>query len=566
MKPGAMLVLVCCLVAMTGSVCFAQGNVLPTAPPPERKPCEVLTKAEAEVIMGQPADGRSSNPFDCLYVETGWTNRPPKNKQVRVTAHTNATPQANELADTWKNMADHPVPTRTSKNLPNFADGAIWNWYQGHGGELFAFRAGLISVNVIVSGLPEDAAMEHAKRLASKMLGGSESTGYVYNTPKIMPRMDKPAVASADALSPEKPAPVVSVPGGKTFAEAVPITASQFLQEVKEVSLSIIAAPTLAKNIPEAELRRYVVDLLNFYNISVKPNAPVALQVTIDELLSDFRTTTYWRDNFGKLPSTYEDTHIHSFEVTVEFFVRTVVWRNGAFHPVVVSPSSTFYYNYTNDTNDIRKLFVGDEMPRHIRKLITEMLTLSFKEIATNKTVDDTPWPVSGWSDKEKATANAAFAKVMASSGFEKRPTEGLDSMPELKLAPEIRDDCKRDPSWQDFWKAEFQRMGWSKPRTGLTLYHFYVCEWAPVMGFGNLYHLLDTIRLYESNVVFELNGKFFRKAVILFSTRRMMTAMADQLDGVQQGFIPRSIMQFSTDLTLGKRTVPVLNPASNPR
>jgi hypothetical protein len=545
------------------SVCLAQGNVLPTAPPPKNKPCDVLTKAEAEAIMGQPAEGRSSSPFDCWYVETGWTNRPPKNKQVRLTVHTNAAPQPNELADTWKNMADHPMPTRVAKNLPNFGDAAIWNWYQGHGGELFAYRAGLVSVSVIVSGLAEDAALDHAKKLAAKMLGGSEGTGYVYNTPKIMPRMDKPAVANADALPPEKAAAVAALQGGKTFAEAVPITASQFLQEVKEVSLTVTSSPTLVKNIPEAELKAHVVDLLNFYRIAVKPNAPVALQVTVDELLSDFRTTTYWRDEFGKLPSTYEDTHIHTFEVTVEFFVRTAVWRNGVFHPVVVSPSSTFYYNYTNDANDIRKLFIGDEMPRHIRKLITEMLTLSFKEIATNNTVDNTPWPVSGWSDKEKATASAAFAKIMASAGFEERPTEGLDSMPELALAPKISDDCKHDPSWKDLWNAEFLRMGWSKPKLGLTLYHFYVCEWAPIMGFGDLYLLLDTIRLYESNVVFELNGKFFRKAAILFSTRRMMTALGDQVAGLQQSFIPRSITQFSTDLALGKRKVPPVRATS---
>ena len=544
---------------------MAQGNVLPTGPPPDKKPCDVLTKAEAEGIMGQPAEGRSSSPFDCWYVETGWTNRPPKNKQVRLTVHTNAAPQPNELADTWKNMADHPMQTRVAKNLPNFADAAIWNWYQGHGGELFAYKAGLISVSVIVSGLPEEAAIEHAKKLAAKMLGGSEGTGYVYNTPKIMPRMDKPAVASAEALPPEKSASVTSIPGGKTFAEAVPITSSQFLQEVKEVSLTVVSAPTLTKYVPEAELRRYVVDLLNVYRISVKPNAPVALQVTVDELLSDFTTTTYWRDNFGRLPETHEDTHIHSFEVTVEFFVRTAVWRNGMFHPVVVSPVSTFYYNYTNDANDIRKLFVGDEMPGHIQQLITEMLTLSFKEIATGKTVENTPWPVSRWSDKEKAAANAAFANVMASSELEKRPTEGLDSAPALELSSQVRDECKADPSWRDFWSAEFQRMGWNKSRPGLTLYHFYVCEWAPVAGFGNLYHLLDTIRLYESNVVFELHGMYFRKAVTLFSTRRMMTALLDQLGGAEQGFIPRSIMQFSTDLTLGRRAVPVLSPGFNP-
>jgi hypothetical protein len=42
-----------------------------------------------------------------------------------------------------------------------------------------------------------------------------------------------------------------------------------------------------------------------------------------------------------------------------------------------------------------------------------------------------------------------------------------------------------------------------------------------------------------------------------------MVTTMGDRLPEMQQGFIPRSIMEFFTNLTLGKRTVPVLNPAS---
>jgi len=42
-----------------------------------------------------------------------------------------------------------------------------------------------------------------------------------------------------------------------------------------------------------------------------------------------------------------------------------------------------------------------------------------------------------------------------------------------------------------------------------------------------------------------------------------MITTMGDRLAEAQQGFIPRSIMQFSTDLTLGKRTVPPLSMPS---
>jgi hypothetical protein len=56
--------------------------------------------------------------------------------------------------------------------------------------------------------------------------------------------------------------------------------------------------------------------------------------------------------------------------------------------------------------------------------------------------------------------------------------------------------------------------------------------EWVAVMGFGPGYHrLVDTINLYESNVVFELNGKFFRKRAELFSTHRTLSSMGDQLE-----------------------------------
>jgi hypothetical protein len=102
------------------------------------------------------------------------------------------------------------------------------------------------------------------------------------------------------------------------------------------------------------------------------------------------------------------------------------------------------------------------------------------------------------------------------------------------------------------------------KPQEGVTLYHFVLCGWNQLLGFPGYYSLQDTVRLYESNIVFDLHGKFFRKRAELFGTHRMMTTMGDQLAAAQQGFLPRSIMEFSTKLTLGKRTVPVVSPASN--
>src|SRR4029079_15960063 len=121
-----------------------------------------------------------------------------------------------------------------------------------------------------------------------------------------------------------------------------------------------------------------------------------------------------------------------------------------------------------------------DETRADLQTAITDLLTSSFKDIATGKTIDETPWPGGNWSEKDKAAANAAFAKAMnVSSAPEKRPTEGLDSTPKIELNPELDEQCgKADSSWRDFWSAEFVRQGWVRPEQGVTLTHFLNCQW----------------------------------------------------------------------------------------
>ncbi|HKN88052.1 MAG TPA: hypothetical protein VJV04_14415 [Nitrospiraceae bacterium] len=102
-----------------------------------------------------------------------------------------------------------------------------------------------------------------------------------------------------------------------------------------------------------------------------------------------------------------------------------------------------------------------------------------------------------------------------------------------------------------------------TKPEQGVSLYHYMNCQWVQYLGIGGYYHLVDIIGLYEPNVVFELNGKFFRKQSELFATHHMAATMGERLRELQQAFIPRSIMEFFMNLTLGKPTVPVVNPAA---
>ena len=137
MGKAATRVLVYWLIAVGSSVCFAQGNFLQN-PAPNKKACDFLSKSEAESILGQPVEARGDGVYQCKYVETGWTNKPPKNKLVSFMASYSATPKANAYAETRKNLFDSPVPSMVVKDVPDFADAAIWMWIPGHGGTLYA--------------------------------------------------------------------------------------------------------------------------------------------------------------------------------------------------------------------------------------------------------------------------------------------------------------------------------------------------------------------------------------------------------------------------------------------
>jgi hypothetical protein len=68
------------------------------------------------------------------------------------------------------------------RDVSGFADGALWSWWPAWGeGRLNALKGGTLDVQVRIVGLPEQAAFEHAKTLAAKVLGGSGSSGFAYD-------------------------------------------------------------------------------------------------------------------------------------------------------------------------------------------------------------------------------------------------------------------------------------------------------------------------------------------------------------------------------------------------
>lgn len=164
-------VLVLWFSAFSGSAGYAQG----------KKPCDFITKSDAESILGLTVQVRQDNAYQCQFVEPNFTGAlPPRNKQVSLSVWYSATPNANDYAERRKNIADHKAASDLVKDVPGFADAAIWKWTPGGGGTLIAFKGGAIQTEVTISGIPEDAALQNAKTLAAKPLGGSGGSGYAY--------------------------------------------------------------------------------------------------------------------------------------------------------------------------------------------------------------------------------------------------------------------------------------------------------------------------------------------------------------------------------------------------
>jgi hypothetical protein len=167
-------------------------TVVPAAPPPQnialnKKPCDFITKSDAESILGATVEARRDGPYECSFEEPGFTSKAPKNKQVSLSVWYSASPNPGQYAVMRKNIADHKDAAAVMKEVTDFADAAIWTWTPGWGGSLDAFSRGTIQAQITISGLPEDAAQQNAKKLAARALGGAGKTGYAYARPGTAP-------------------------------------------------------------------------------------------------------------------------------------------------------------------------------------------------------------------------------------------------------------------------------------------------------------------------------------------------------------------------------------------
>ncbi len=347
---------------------------------------------------------------------------------------------------------------------------------------------------------------------------------------------------------------------GDGFCDAKYIPGDDFLNQVKEVKVALNLDPWIAKIVPADDLRRRVADALAPYQVKVSDQAAVTLFVTLEDAPGDIkRTITYTNGN-----TTEGIYHCHLIYCEMAFLVHAAALRNGKFHLVVASPSHSGNALTLEEETGARKLLFGHDIAPELKQKLDQNLAERMKFFFTPGAPDTPdPWLVDGWSDQQKASVNDAYAAFIKSDPkIEKRPIDGLDTAPSFRLVPDLKiEGVAEDPSWKKLWRSECEDFGWVKPADPplLHIYHYFGCEVAHKTAFEwpDYCAMYDAIELREDNLVFNFNGRLVRKQCGIFSYHRCMVAGSSDLNGVIEGYIPRSVREFEANLKLGEQPLP---------
>lgn len=178
---------------------------------PAEKPCAFLTKAEAESILGHTVVLRSDTANQCWFVQDGFTGGTgPNSKQVDLIIQRSASPKADDVTKARASIANDHTAQYAVKDVAGIGDAALWSWIPGWG-RLDAFKGGTVQVEVVISGLPENTALDYAKKLAARPLGAGGSH-YAYDGAS---KADAEKVRAAAATA-QSPAAYRDTWGGQT--------------------------------------------------------------------------------------------------------------------------------------------------------------------------------------------------------------------------------------------------------------------------------------------------------------------------------------------------------------
>jgi hypothetical protein len=152
-----------------------------------RNPCNVITKAEAESLLGGPLIGPQPSPQGtlCKYYEDGYGETPARIKLVTIGVWIDAPDEEAVNTRRLAVMKDSSLLPLRVKELAGPGDAAIWVWAGNRLGALYTFRGGTVQVAVKISGTTEAAALAAARRFSVRAMGSAGRTTFAYAEPLV---------------------------------------------------------------------------------------------------------------------------------------------------------------------------------------------------------------------------------------------------------------------------------------------------------------------------------------------------------------------------------------------
>jgi hypothetical protein len=499
--------------------------------------CDLIPIADIEAIVGRKVYLRPTRPqlpTNCYYsTQDPFDNRPVQpviNLAIQFNHETTPDPEAvDNAARILKQQRGIMVDP-----IQGLGD-AAFGFGNELAGDLYVFRGGVDTLHLSGSGT---LTVEKLKPLALKALGGPGRTGYAYGG-------TRPVAPPAPTLTAANP-PVV---GGASFSEAVYITPSEFLKQLKEVSLKVTNE---AAAVADATERAYVTKALAARGITVRAGAPVSV-------VADFREVP---------PTVGDEDQIHHIYATLDFYTRVVVMRSGQAHLVMAAPARGYSESFYIEGSGLNKFVFGDTTWRDLNDMVAALIDIDLDQIDANNVIDDVAWPVKTWGAAQKAAADAQFLRLMSSGKVDDDVLKDIATAPRLELVQPATDNpenfCSAPRDWRNRWNDIFDAHVWDLPTDpARTLRHSFSCSWQHYRrGF---FTVADDIALRESHGVFALNGRVFRKPVTLLAQHGVGWIGNDEtaLNSNIEKVIDSALGRFGTVKILpGRSDAPSLPPA----
>ena len=339
-------------------------------------------------------------------------------------------------------------------------------------------------------------------------------------------------LARVDGVA-QSPGP--AVPG--TYSASVWLTPKGFLERLKTVAVTLEIQPSVQQYVPAATVRSMLLRRLTERGISAQPMAPVRLRAQILHHRAVF-TSQRVSSASGAVRSSVEEP-AQQLVVWLRFEVATAVLRQDTFHVLDVVPADGYSMRAWTQERE--------PLPERLAKELEQGLSDALSSVATNdEPAEPSHWRASEWTPAVSSAIHTRFVDALKSSRREPRTFRGVNTEPEISVV--IGESGGRFISRRDLealWQAQFKRLGLQRsPVTGVYLDHriFAVYDDAStasrawgVKGMP-FHHLSDVLTLNEKDVVYALDGVYYRSDVQLRAwTRNGFSLLAETKQALEQ-------------------------------